>query len=167
MKILVVDDSTTMRKLIARSLDTADDEAVEIIEASDGMEALAMIQRHGRTVDLILCDMNMPNLDGLSLLRSLRGSPEFRRIPFIIVTADESDESTEQALREGAAGVVGKPFRPEAVRSLVHKRRAGGRGATSSIFKTDNIAKMIRTMSRSARHDGKSRTPDRPQKNRS
>lgn len=155
MKILVVDDSAMMRKIIARSLGTIKGETVEIIQASDGMEALAMIQRHGRSIDLVLCDMHMPNLNGLSLLKSLRGSPDLRHIPFVIVTADMSDAAIEQALREGAAGVIGKPFQPEVIVDLVRKRCAHGRRATSSMFKTDVITKMIGTMSRSARRGDK------------
>ncbi len=112
MKILVVDDSAMMRKLIAKSLGCVEGADVEVIEASDGMQALAIIDQHGDSIDLILCDMNMPNVSGLSLLRALRGSPYLKQIPFVIVTADDSDESTAQALREGAAGVIGKPFRP-------------------------------------------------------
>ena len=121
MKVLIVDDSVMMRRIIARFLGGVEGADVEVIEAADGMEALAMIERHGRSIDLILCDMNMPNVNGLSLLRSLRGSPEFSQIPFIIVTGDESDESTAQALREGADGVIGKPFRPEVIVDLVRK----------------------------------------------
>ncbi|MHC4200323.1 MAG: response regulator [Planctomycetota bacterium] len=155
MKILVVDDSTTMRKLIARALGEAKGKQVEVLEAADGMEALAVIARHGSSIELILCDLNMPSVDGLTLLRSLRGSPELKQIPFVVVTADESGASTEQALREGAAGVIGKPFRPEVIADFVRRRHSHGRRATSAIFKTDNIAKMIRTMSRSTRGDGK------------
>jgi two-component system chemotaxis response regulator CheY len=150
VKILVVDDSTMMRKLIARALGRLEGEEVEIVEATDGMEALAMVQHHGNSIDIILCDMNMPNWNGLTLLKSLRGSPELKHIPFVIVTADESDVSIEQALREGAAGVIGKPFQPEVIVDLVRKRRSHGKRATSSAFKTDTITKMVRSMSRSA-----------------
>ena len=155
MKILVVDDSAMMRKLIARALGVPADADHEIVEASDGMQALAVIERHGKSIGLILCDMNMPNLNGLSLLRSLRNSPEFRHIPFIVVTADQANEATDQALREGAAGVIGKPFQPEAIAALVRKRHAHGRRATSSAFKTDTITEMLRSMSRSALRDEK------------
>lgn len=165
MKILVVDDSAVMRKLIARSISSSGAQDVEVVEAADGMQALAMIARHGSSIDLILCDMNMPNVDGLSLLKSLRGSPpprppaeaadcaDFRperSIPFVIVTADESDESTARALREGAAGVIGKPFQLEVMAALVRRCRSHGRRAMSGAFKTDTITRMARAMSRSA-----------------
>jgi two-component system chemotaxis response regulator CheY len=134
MKILVVDDSAVMRKLIARGLATAEVPGVEVLEAADGMEALAAIAHHGPSIDLILCNMNMPNVDGLSLLKSLRGSPESERIPFVIVTADASDERIVRALREGAAGVIGKPFRPEVIAAMVREKRSHGRCVTSGRF---------------------------------
>ena len=121
MKVLIVDDSVMMRRIIAKFLEGVEGADIEVVEAADGMGALAMIERHGRSIDLILCDMHMPNLDGLSLLRSLRGSPGLRHISFVIVTADESGASTEQALREGADGVIGKPFSPEVIVDLVRK----------------------------------------------
>ena len=162
MKILVVDDSATMRKLIVRSVGSAEGLDVEILEAADGMQALATIAHEGEPIDLILCDMNMPNLDGLSLLKSLRGSPEFRHIPFVIVTADESDESTARALREGAAGVIGKPFQPEVIADLVRRCRSHGRRATSGAFKTDTVTRMIRAMSRFALLPARAGRPSGP-----
>ncbi|MHC5058570.1 MAG: response regulator, partial [Planctomycetota bacterium] len=94
------------------------------------MEALATIAHDGPAIDLILCNMNMPNVDGLSLLRSLRGSPEFKDLPFVIVTADTSDERVARALREGADGVIGKPFRPEVIAAMVREKRSHGRRVT-------------------------------------
>lgn len=147
MKILVVDDSATMRKIITRQLSSIEGLDTEVVQAEDGMHALGKIAEHGTSIDLILCNMNMPRLCGLSLLRSLRGSPELRRIPFVIVTADESDERTAQALREGAAGVLGKPFEREAMLDLVRWQHSGGRPTTSCRFKTGAITRIIRTMS--------------------
>ena len=126
MKILVVEDSAIMRKLIIRSVGLAGIQDVEVLEAGDGMQALAIIARHGPSIELMLCDMDMPNMDGLSLLRSLRGSPELRHIPFVIVTADESAEIAARAVREGAAGVIGKPFQPEVIAALVRKECSPG-----------------------------------------
>ncbi len=121
MKVLVVDDSAMMRKLIERSLDSE----VEVVQAADGIEALAMVEAHGPSIDVILCDMNMPRVNGLSLLRSLRSSPEFGSIPFVVVTADSSDESVRQAQREGACHVLSKPFRREELAELVRKIEKG------------------------------------------
>jgi two-component system chemotaxis response regulator CheY len=149
MKILVVDDSAVMRKLIIRALGGEVRPDIEVLEAAEGMQALAIVARHGSSIDLILCDMNMPNVDGLAFLMSLRASPDVRHIPFIIVTADTSDERAARALREGAAGVIGKPFRPEVIAALVRKKRLHGRRATSGALGVDTVTGMIQTMTRS------------------
>lgn len=151
MKVLVVDDSSTMRRIFARVLANVEGTEVEVLEAADGMEALAVVERHGRSIDLILCDVNMPNVNGLALLKSLRASPEFKRIPFVIVTADVTDESAAQALREGAADLIGKPFQARTIVDLVRSRDSSARRTTPAVFKTDAIARMIRTMTRSGR----------------
>ncbi len=144
MRVLVVDDSALMRKLIARSLASTGNGGIELVEASDGMEALALMTEEGSRVDLIICDLNMPSVDGLSLLRSVRSSPALKDVPFILVTADVSDARARQAVREGAAGIVGKPFRAEEIAALVRRRALHGRRATSSVFGTDSIARMMR-----------------------
>ena len=159
MKILVVEDSEVMRKLIVRSVGLAGAQDVEVLEAADGMQALAVIARHGPSIEIIICDMYMPKVDGLSLLRSLRGSPEFRHTMFVIVTGDEWGERTAQAVREGAAGVIGKPFRPEVIAALVRRRRSHGRRATSGVFRTDTITRMVEAMSRSAPLSAPGRLP--------
>ena len=162
MKILVVDDSATIRKLIGWALDGTVRPDEEVLEAADAMQALVTIAHHGPSIDLIFCDMNMPNLDGLALLTSVRGSPEFRHIPFVIMTADESDERTARALREGAAGVIGKPFRPEVIAALIREKRSSGRRVTSSGFSTDAVTGMIQTMSRPERPLALAGSPARP-----
>ncbi len=124
MKILVVDNSSMIRMLIHCAIRVADWQDVEVVEAGDGLQGLAAVEQHGRTIDLILCDMNVPNMNGLSFLRSLRSSPEFRQIPFVIMTAEGSGVSVERAIREGAAGVVDKPFRLDAMVDLVRRHRA-------------------------------------------
>ena len=121
MKALVVDDSAMMRQIIGRALGGE----VEVVQAADGMEALAMLELHGRSIDVILCDMNMPRVNGLSLLKSLRSSPELGSIPFVVVTADSSDESVRQARREGACHVLSKPFRKEELAELVGRLERG------------------------------------------
>ncbi len=143
MRVLVVDDSTTMRKLITKCLDDIGGESLEVVEAADGMHALAAFSDECKPVDLILCDMNMPRVDGLSLLRSLRSTPEFKGIPFILVTGDVAGNSAEQALREGAADVVAKPFTMSKLGHVIRRWMPRSRG-TKVIFETDRIADKIR-----------------------
>ena len=119
MKILVVDDSTLMRTIIRRSLSSIDSVELEVLEAEDGVQAIATFAEHGKSIDLILCDMNMPNGNGLTLLRSLQAMDSFEGTAFVLVTADLGDSRTDDALREGAAAVLGKPFRPEEIAELV------------------------------------------------
>jgi two-component system chemotaxis response regulator CheY len=143
MRVLVVDDSSTMRKMISRCLNDMSGEEVEIIEAADGMHALAAICDDSGGVDLILCDMNMPRVNGLSLLRSLRGTPEFRGIPFILITGDVASNSAEQALREGAADVIAKPFTMQKLGQAVRQWLPCKRDS-KIIFETEKIAEKIR-----------------------
>lgn len=125
MKILIVDDSAMMRRLIRRALEDTLDMELEILEAGDGMEALSTLARPGASIDLILCDMNMPVMNGLSFLKIIRDKSDLREIPVVIVTADPSGEHTREALREGAAGVLAKPFRNGAILELVVARVVG------------------------------------------
>lgn len=147
MKVLVVDDSVTMRRLIVKCLKDTDDVHIETLEAGDGMQALVAIQDHGASIDLILCDMNMPNVSGLTLLKSLRNSPDLKCIPFVLVTADATGGGALQALREGASDVVTKPFRLSRLAGIVRRYAGRGRG-TKVLFETDRITRVIRAMTR-------------------
>lgn len=160
MRVLVVDDSSTMRKLITRCLNDIGGEGMEVIEAADGMHALAAISEDGGPMDLILCDMNMPHVNGLSLLRSLRSTPEFRGIPFILVTGDIAGNSTEQALREGAADVIAKPFTMRRLGQTIRQWMPRSRG-TKVIFETDRIAEKIRLVTGRMPGGAKGRRHDR------
>lgn len=125
MKILIVDDSVMMRRLIKRALAEMNGFDLEIIEAGDGKQAISVTQELGTAIDLILCDMNMPLVNGLSLLRIIRRRPDLRGIPFVIVTADLSDRNIGDAMKEGATAVLGKPFRPEEIADLLGRGPAG------------------------------------------
>ena len=153
VKVLVVDDSATMRRLIAKCLADTSVADIEVLEAGDGMQALAVIESHWPSIDLILCDMNMPRVSGLKLLRSIRGSPDLKRIPFVLVTADATGVGAQQALREGASDVVTKPFRKSRLTELVERYSGRGRG-TKVLFETDRIARTIKTMTRDRSHSG-------------
>jgi two-component system chemotaxis response regulator CheY len=149
VKVLVVDDSGMMRKLIVKSLAETDGVDIEALEAGDGMQALVVIQDHGSSIDLILCDMNMPKVSGLALLKSLRNSPDLKRIPFVLVTADATGVGAQQALLEGASDVVTKPFRLSRLEGIVHRYSGSGRRRGAKVlFKTDRITRTIRTMTR-------------------
>lgn len=127
MKIFLIDDSVMMRRLIKRALAKVEGIDIQVLEASDGMQALSMIREHGPFIDLILCDVNMPMVSGLSLLKIFQAWPEVRGVPFVMVTADMSGEGAQQAIQAGAVAVLGKPFRPEAILEIVKNPDLCGR----------------------------------------
>ncbi len=107
MKILIVDDSAVMRNMIKRSLAKGGVEA-EILEAGDGVEALVKIPE---SPDLILCDWNMPNMDGLEFVRKLRGDEN--STPVLMVTTETHFAKKREATDAGVNGFLAKPFTPE------------------------------------------------------
>ena len=116
-RVLVVDDSATMRKIIVKGLRDAGFGACEVTEAADGASALGALR--GAEYDLVLCDINMPGMDGLSLVRSAREdatiSPE---LPIVMITTEGGLEKVEEALASGATDYLRKPFSRE---QLQHK----------------------------------------------
>lgn len=107
--ILIVDDSSTMRKIISRSLRQAGFDVGEILEAGDGIEGLNVLA--GNKVDLILSDINMPNMDGLDFIKELRGSG--CKTPVVMITTEGGEDVIQEALARGASGSIRKPFTPE------------------------------------------------------
>ena len=113
--ILVVEDSATMRSLIASTLEEIDP-AVKIVEASSGFEALRLLPRGG--FDLIVTDINMPDINGLELVSFVKKNPAYSSIPLIIVSTESSERDREKGLELGADAYLVKPFSPEDLRGL-------------------------------------------------
>jgi two-component system, chemotaxis family, chemotaxis protein CheY len=114
--ILTVDDSSTMRQMISFTLKGAN---FEVIEAGDGVEALEVAK--GKKLSLIITDVNMPRMDGITLVARLRALPEFKFTPILVLTT-ESDASMKQKGKEaGATGWIVKPFSPEKLLDVVNK----------------------------------------------
>jgi len=115
-RILTVDDSSTMRQMIAFTLKGA---AFDVLEAEDGVHALEVAK--GKKLDLIITDVNMPRMDGLTLVARLRALPEFKFTPILVLTT-ESDQSMKLRGKEaGATGWIVKPFSPEKLLEVVNK----------------------------------------------
>ncbi|HEY3971881.1 MAG TPA: response regulator [Candidatus Sulfotelmatobacter sp.] len=114
---LIVDDSSVMRKIVERSLRQAGLNLSEVVEASNGAEALAAVQKH--KVDLILCDINMPVMDGLEFVKQLSGLDIAKPIPVVMITTEGSEGHVVQALAAGARGYIRKPFTPDQVKEHV------------------------------------------------
>ena len=115
--ILVVDDSATTRSLVASYL--ADWEGVEVVEAASGFEALRVLP--ARSVDLIVTDINMPDINGLELISFVRANPNYRHIPVIIISTEGKEEDTVRGLKMGARGYVKKPFQASELHGLIEK----------------------------------------------
>ena len=115
-RILAVDDSSAMRQVIQHTLKGA---GHEVILASDGDEALDFARRE--SVDLVLSDVYMARMDGLSLVRALRQLETYRTVPVLLVTTESSPEKKQEGKSAGATGWIIKPFNPERLVSIVRQ----------------------------------------------
>ncbi len=114
--ILLVDDSTSMREMVSFTLREA---GHDVSEAEDGVEALDFAQ--GQVVDLVITDVNMPNMDGITLTAKLRKLDAFRFIPILILTTETGVDKKEQGKVAGATGWIEKPFDPDHLLSTVNR----------------------------------------------
>jgi len=112
--VLIVDDSAAIRKILQRVLRQTGIPIGEVVEAGDGLEALEKL--NDRHVNLILSDINMPNMDGLQLLAQLKQIERFKSVPFVMVTTEGGQGKVIEAVQLGAAGYVRKPFTAEQIK---------------------------------------------------
>jgi len=117
VRTLIVDDSSVMRKIVERSLRQAGLELEKVVEAANGAEALAELSKN--PVDLILCDINMPVMDGLEFVRQLHTVENGKGVPVVMITTEGSEAHVVEALSAGARGYIRKPFTPDQVREHV------------------------------------------------
>jgi len=117
IRALIVDDSSVMRKIVERCLRQAGIELEEVFEASNGAEALGTLRNH--SVDLVLCDINMPVMDGLEFVRQVATIETAKGVPIIMITTEGSESHVVQALSAGARGYIRKPFTPDQVKEQV------------------------------------------------
>jgi two-component system chemotaxis response regulator CheY len=114
LNILIVDDSAAIRKILQRVLYQADVPLGDVIEAGDGKEALAALQ--SQEVGLVLSDINMPNMDGIEFLRQLKANGQFKSLPVVMITTEDSKAKVMEAVELGAAGYVRKPFTAQQIK---------------------------------------------------
>jgi len=122
LRILIVDDSSVMRAFIRRVLDLSGLELGLCLEASNGEEALRLLENNW--VDAVLTDINMPTMDGEELLRRMSEHPVLRLIPVLVVSTDRTDGRVQKMLTLGAKGYVTKPFAPETLREELERSLA-------------------------------------------
>ncbi len=112
--ILIVDDSAAIRKILQRVLKQAEVPIGKIFEAGDGNEALELLKTEN--VNLILSDINMPNMDGLQLLGHIKADARLARVPVIMITTEGGQAKVMEAVQLGAAGYVRKPFTADQIK---------------------------------------------------
>ena len=112
--ILIVDDSASLRQVVHMTLKTA---GYEVIEACDGKDALAKLA--GQRVNLIISDVNMPNLDGIGLVRELKKDPNHKFTPVIMLTTEGQEAKKQEGQAAGAKAWVVKPFQPQQMLNAV------------------------------------------------
>jgi CheY-like chemotaxis protein len=114
--VLVVDDSTTVRKFVAASLNM---KGFRVVTAADGVEALERMP--AEKFDLIITDLNMPDMDGFEFIRTLRETPEYREIPIIVLSSMTDLKNKDYALELGALAFLEKPLSTEAIQREVFR----------------------------------------------
>jgi two-component system chemotaxis response regulator CheY len=114
--ILSVDDSPSMRLLVKMTLSGA---GYDVVEAVDGKDALAKARTGG--IHMVLTDLNMPNMDGLALIRELRGMAAFKGVPIVFLTTESDAQKKSEAKAAGATGWIVKPFQQDQLLGVVRK----------------------------------------------
>jgi len=117
LRTLIVDDSSVMRKIVARALQQGGVSSGEILEAGNGAEALDILRN--QRVDLVLSDINMPVMDGLEFVRQLQSVENAKGTPVVMITTEGSESHVMQAISCGARGYIRKPFTPDQMKQHV------------------------------------------------
>jgi len=117
MRVLVVDDFPTMRRILKNVLRQI--HLDNVLEAQNGKEALRLLREE--EVDLIICDLLMPEMSGMELLQACKDDPEMSHIPFIMVTAEAQKRAVMEAIKAGVDHYITKPFTPERLQEAINK----------------------------------------------
>ena len=123
--VMVIEDSEMMRSLIASTVEDMGD--FKVVEVANGFEALKVLPK--QPVDLIITDINMPDINGLEIVHFVKSHPEYSRIPLIIVSTEQTQDDIQKGLSLGASAYVTKPFEPEdlvkVVRDVLDSQESG------------------------------------------
>lgn len=118
IKVMLVDDSAVMRKMVRRAIEETKLKMDELVEAANGVEALEKLQDH-EDIGIIFSDWNMPEMDGLTFVKNLRSNYLFKDVPVIMVTTEASLEKIKQARDAGANAYVTKPFTADKIKEKI------------------------------------------------
>lgn len=113
---MTVDDSASVRQMVTFTLKNA---GYHVIEAVDGRDALTKL--NGNSIDMLVSDLNMPNVNGIELVRQVRSNPACKFIPIIMLTTESEDEKKKEGKAAGATGWIVKPFKPDQLLMVVEK----------------------------------------------
>jgi len=116
MKVLVVDDSESIRELVGMTLES---NGYEVVKSADGIEALDRLK--STSVDLVITDLNMPNMDGISLTTKIRSDKSKMGLPILLLTTESQASKKDEARKAGATGWIVKPFAQEQLISVVKR----------------------------------------------
>jgi two-component system chemotaxis response regulator CheY len=116
-QILIVDDSPTMRQMVSFTLTGA---GFEVVEAGDGQEAVGKLDG-GAKPNLVITDLNMPRMDGISLIKAVRAMPAFKLTPVLMLTTESDESKKKEGQAAGATGWIVKPFNPEQMLKVIAK----------------------------------------------
>lgn len=117
MNFLLVDDSAIIRKMVKIALKKVF--KGEILEAGDGLEALNVLTMN--PIDLIICDINMPNMDGMEFLSRVKETDDFKEIPVIMLSTEQGEEDIKEAMSRGASAYLKKPVKPDILIKTVYE----------------------------------------------
>ena len=119
--ILVVDDSPTMRGMVSHALNEAGFQTKEAENGKDALIKLTTMEMSGEKPDVIVTDINMPEMDGIELVREIRKLPTFKRVPVLVLTTENTEEKKEVGREAGATGWLVKPFDSELILKVIRK----------------------------------------------
>lgn len=117
--VLLVDDSETIRMAMIRAFSMAKLPMDEIIQAPDGLKAMEVLR--SRWIDMVLTDINMPNMGGMELVAAMKSDAELSEIPVAVISTEGSQTRIAELMQKGISGYLRKPCKPEDIRDLLHK----------------------------------------------
>jgi len=114
--IMTADDSVSVRQMVSFTLKDA---GYEVVEAEDGRDALSKL--NSADVNMLITDLNMPNMDGIELIKEVRAQQQFKFMPIVLLTTESQDNKKKEGKAAGATGWIVKPFKPEQLVAVVKK----------------------------------------------
>ena len=127
-RVMIVDDSATVRQQVSQALTDA---GFEVVEASDGQIAVDRLE-HDPTIAAVICDLNMPRMNGLEMLATLKSQPKYQGLQILMLTTDGQPSLIKKAKELGARGWIVKPFKAPQLVAVVHKLVAANGAATDA-----------------------------------